>query len=229
VNEPQEQAILDYLEGKNDTLWLNTSYGTQEEMPVEVFFREAEEMPELELMALDFCEGHILDVGAGVGAHALILQEREQEVTALELSPVCLEVMKKSGVQQIRKGDIFQLEGEKYDTLLFLMNGIGLAGTIDGLKKLLIHLKTLINPGGQVIFDSSNIEYLYNDLPKPTDRYFGQIGYQYEYQGKKGEWFNWLYVDLKTLGEITDETGWTLQVLFEDEYDQYLVRLMLFE
>lgn len=229
--QPHEQALLDYMnQGQNEPLWLHTSYGTKEEMPVEVFFRDSEQMPELELMALDFCEGDILDVGAGCGSHSLLLQQREQEVTALEVSPVCLQLMKQRGVKQTLEQDIFELKNEQYDTLLFLMNGIGLAGTVERLRQLLLHLKKVTAPNGQLIFDSSNINYLYeNDILKPEDRYYGEISYQYEYRGQKGEWFDWLYIDLKTLGELADETGWTLQVLFEDDYDQYLVRLLLFE
>ena len=70
------KALTDYyLNGKTDILHLFNSYLEPEEMPLDIFFRTEQEMPELELKALEMCAGKTLDVGAGVGSHALILQE----------------------------------------------------------------------------------------------------------------------------------------------------------
>ena len=104
------------------------------------------------------------------------------------------------------------------------MNGIGLAADLDGLKILLTHLKTLLNPGGQIIFDSSDISYLYEGNI-PTDRYYGEIDYQYQYKKLKTDWFKWLYIDEQTLLPIAVEVGFKAEILLEDEYGQYLARL----
>ena len=182
-------------------------------------------MPDLEWCALDHCRGRVLDIGAGAGSHALVMQQRSMDVTALEISPLAAQVMRQRGVNNVAVDDIFIYAGQKYDTLLLLMNGIGLAGTIDNLKILLRHLKTLLNPGGQLLFDSSDIAYLYEGK-LPADRYYGEIPYQYEYQKQKTHWFNWLYVDEQTLTEIAAAEGWDMEVLYEDEFGQYLVRLV---
>src|SRR5690606_41708223 len=65
---------------------LHSSYGDIEEMPIEVFYRDKEDFPELEFIALSLCDGKVLDVGAGVGSHVLYLQEKNFDVTALEVS-----------------------------------------------------------------------------------------------------------------------------------------------
>jgi len=221
------QALWDYYHHlKPPKLWIHNKYGRKEDMPLDIYFRDEKDMPELELIALKACKGKVLDIGAGAGSHALLLQKK-LDVTALEVSPKAVEIMQQRGVNKVINEDIFQFNKERFDTLLLLMNGIGLCGTINKLKQFLEHAKQLINKDGQLIFDSSDVAYLYKgNLPK-GDAYYGEISYQYEYKKQKKEWFKWLYVDKQTLTTIADEEGWNVQILYEDEYDQYLAKLCL--
>lgn len=219
-------ALNDYLHGEaSEKLLLHTSYGDVEEMPVDIFFREPEEFPELEYIALALCDGRVLDIGAGAGSHVLHLQTQGLDVTALEFSPQACTLMRERGVWNVIQTDFFRYHGDRYDTLLFMMNGIGLAGTIAGLKELLRHSRELLNEGGQLLFDSSDIAYLYADgsVEKPFG-YYGEIRYQYEYKGERGAPFNWLFIDQETLIQIAHTEGWVVQILHEDEHGQYLVR-----
>jgi len=221
------KALTDiYRTGEADTLWLHNSYGEPEEMPLEFFFRDDEDMPVLELQALHMCTGKVLDIGAGVGSHALLLQAFNIDVTAIDISEAAVNIMKDRGVKKAQVHDIFTYQ-EKFDTILMLMNGIGLTGTLPGFKDFLSRIKSLLNPGGQVIFDSSDIAYLYEDMPKPQNQYYGEVSYQYEYKGEKGNWFNWIYVDEETIKSIAKETGWDCEIIFDDGEDQYLVKLTL--
>lgn len=220
------QALWDYYKASGkEKLWIHNTYGRKEEMPVALYFRKAEEMPILELRALEECKGKVLDIGAGTGSHALMLQQKGMVVAAVDLSEKAVQVMRERGVAKATQVHIMQFSGELFDTLLLLMNGIGLTGTIEGLRKFLQHAKNLLNPGGQLLFDSSDVAYLYKGKIQPGKNYYGEISFQYEYKKQKTDWFTWLYVDQKTLGKIASEEGWTLQVLFEDEQDQYLARL----
>lgn len=222
------EALHDFhvLQEIKDTLLLHSSYGDIEEMPVEVFFREAEDFPELEHIALALCDGYVLDVGAGVGSHALYLQNKGFHVDALEISEAACSIMKQRGVHNTIRADFFSLQEGNYDTLLFLMNGIGLAGTTGGLRELLRHSRKLLSDKGQLLFDSSDISYLYEEyrIPKP-EHYLGEIRFQYEYKGILGKPFHWLYIDQQELIKIAHEEGWVVQILFEDDNDQYLVRM----
>ena len=221
------KALLDfYKKGATDTLWLHNSYDEPEEMPIDIFFREEEEMPTLEHYALSCCYGKVLDVGAGVGSHALILQELGHDVTAIDISADAVSIMKDRGVKKAFVQDIF-LTTATFDTLLFLMNGIGLTGTLAGFIKFLGRAKKLINYDGQLIFDSSNIYYLYEYLPKPSNKYFGEVSYCYEYQSQKDTWFDWVYLDQETLISTSQQCGWKCEIIFEDGEDQYLARLTL--
>ncbi|MGV3657676.1 MAG: class I SAM-dependent methyltransferase [Chitinophagaceae bacterium] len=222
------QAIWDYYQGiKSHKLWIHNTYGRKEEMPVDVYFRTEDEMPEMEKIALQWCRGKVLDIGCGAGSHSLLLQQRGFDVTALDISEKAIQVAQMRGVKKTVQADILKWRTKKFDTLLLLMNGIGLIGTLKDLQHFLQHAKTLIKKNGQLIFDSSDIAYLYKGKKKPAGKYYGELTYQYEYKKAKTETFNWLYVDAKTLAGIAAATGWQLQLLLEDDYDQYLVRLTL--
>ena len=53
-------------------IWNN--YGFKEEMPIETYFREWDDFPQIEQFALSLTKGKVLDIGAGAGAHSLYLQ-----------------------------------------------------------------------------------------------------------------------------------------------------------
>lgn len=223
-------ALSDYFQKTSTAkLWVNNKYGPREEMPVDVYFREAQDMPELEWVALQHCEGRILDIGAGAGSHALVLQQMGLDITALDISLKAAAVMKLRGVNKILCQDFFSLESTAgpFDTLLLLMNGIGLAGTLAGLRNFLATARRLLRPGGQLIFDSSDVAYMYEGkIPKKLD-YYGEILYQYQYRKQQSEWFKWLFIDRKTLNEIAGSEGWHMELLLGDEWDQYLVKCKL--
>lgn len=222
-------ALLDfYRTGKADILWLYNSYGEPEEMPIDIFFRDKKEMPTLELKALDLCRGKVLDVGAGVGSHALLLDKKGIEVTAMDASPIAVQIMRERGVKNPLLQNFFTLTENvkaKYDTLLFMMNGIGITGTLQGFENFLANAKSLLSPKGQLLFDSSDISYLYIAEPLPSHHYFGEISFCYEYKKQKGTWFNWLYIDPIALQHLSRQYGWKCKIIMVDENEQYLAQL----
>ena len=221
------KAILAYYLGDRTTrLKLHNSYGPIDIMPIDVFFKEAEDFSDLENMALSHCRGAVLDIGAAAGTHALFLQSFGANVTALDSSSGCVETMKRSSVQHVVQQDYRQHQAT-YDTLLLLMNGIGIAGTLDQLPDFFNKCKSLLNPGGQLLLDSSDIAYLYADgLAKP-EHYYGEIRYRYEYDKEQGDWFDWLYVDATHLNKAAQVAGFELEILHTDAHDQYLAKLQL--
>lgn len=222
------QALLDQYRGKlKGKLWLYNSYGHPEDMPVDIFFRPEADMPEMEIIAMDLCRGKTLDIGAGVGSHALILQSKGIDVTALEISAKACEIMKHRGVKKVLNKDILQYDTEKFNTILMLMNGIGICQDISGLQYFLDYIKKLLLPSGQLIFDSSDIAYLYKPNDFVSTKYYGEISFQYEYQKVKGKWFKWLYIDFPKLKVMAEQSGWECEMIYEDDMDQYLVRMVL--
>lgn len=230
VNKPERDilgaAISDYFFGTAPAkLWVYDTVGPRVEMKVATYFRGRADMPQLEQVALQECRGKVLDIGAGAGSHALELQARGLDVTALDISPKAVAVMQARGVNHAIAEDIFDYSAGRYDTLLLMMNGIGLVGEVDGLKRFLRHAKELLLPGGQLLFDSSDVAYLYEDCELPGETYYGEITCRYGYRRRKTDPFSWLYIDFGTLRTLAETEGWKAELLFEDDHDQYLVRL----
>ena len=227
-NDVLGTALHDYYFGKRSgKLWVHNQYGPKEEMPVAMYFRQYDYMPELEQTALRHCKGTVLDIGAGAGSHALWLQQEGYSVTAIDISAKAVEVIKSRGVANAIEGNIFDYKDTRFDTLLLLMNGIGLTSTVSGLQRFLQYAKQLLLPGGQLLFDSSDVAYIYDGKPLPKQHYYGEIAYRYAYKRQKTDWFTWLYIDKKVLKQIATDEGYAVKILAADEYGQYLVRLKL--
>ncbi|GJM61444.1 MULTISPECIES: class I SAM-dependent methyltransferase [Persicobacter] len=221
-------GLKEYWAGNRDAnFFIHNQFGEADEMPITYFFEGEDEMSDLEYVALETCKGRVLDVGAGAGRFAVELQNRDCEVVALDTSPGAVDVMKKRGVKNAQVANIFEYEDEKFDTILLMMNGIGLAQTLEQVSTLLEKLKTLLDDSGEILFDSSDVTYLYDDQPKPKDHYYGEIDFRYQFQSLKGEWFKWVYVDFATMQEIADKAGFYCDLLMTDEQDQYLASLTL--
>ena len=225
-NDIYGRALADYSDDSEQSLLMHTSYGTTEEMPVWYLFREYDDFPEMEKMALAVCDGKTLDVGAGTGVHSLLLQQMNKEVMAIDNSENAVKVMNESGVKATDCVDFFDLKEQSFDTILMMMTGIGFIGQLSRFESFLSKADELLLPGGQIIFDSSDISYLYEEVKTPEDKYFGEVSFQFEYKGQKDDWFDWVYIDKKKLSELAEKAGWFVYFLHQDENDQYLARLI---
>ncbi|MCB2220005.1 MAG: methyltransferase domain-containing protein [Bacteroidetes bacterium] len=231
--DPLEVAFTDFFNGdKKASVTIHSDIGDVEEVPVSYFFRTLKEMPLLEQKALDFCKGSVLDVGAGSGCHSLVLKERSLLVTPLEIRPALVEIMKKQGLENAVLADFYRYKNDTFDTLLLLMNGIGFAGNLKGVDLFLKHARKLLKPGGQLILDSSDLMYMFEAedgsylIELNRDKYYGEVEYQFEYQGIKGPSFNWIFLDYFTLEQIATENGFRSEVIYEGEHFEYLARLL---
>ncbi len=231
LNDPMGQAILDFArDGHANDIIVRSEICDDDIIPVSYLFRSFDEMPEMEQFALSRCSGKILDVGAGAGIHVKRLIEEGHEVSAIDVSPNTIEYLKTQGIEANQQ-NFFDLTEGNYDTLLLLMNGIGIAGSLENLDATLIHAKKLVNTGGRIICDSSDIKYLYEDdeggyWVDLNTSYYGNFKFQMLYEKHTSEWFDWLYVDFERLKEAADRTGWHAEKIFTNE-DEYLAELTL--
>ena len=224
-------AILDYqTKGKAGKLSILSSMFEEDEMPVKHLFRNLEEMPMLEQKALSLAKGKVLDVGAGAGCHALALQAQSIAVKAIDISPLSCEAMELRGVMDAECINLFDEHLETgFDTILLLMNGTGIAGKIENLPALFNRLKALLNKGGQILIDSSDIKYIYENEDGSFDinlntAYYGEVDYQMVYKDVKGDSFDWLYVDFPLLKSIAESCGLHGELIAEGEHYDYLAR-----
>jgi SAM-dependent methyltransferase len=234
-NDPLGKALIDYHNGDHSAnVTVRSNVAEDDVLKVSYLFRSFSQFPEREVKALDLCRGKVLDVGAGAGAHALVLQERGLEVTAVDISVGAVEVMKARGVRSVRQENLFGLEEGAFDTILMLMNGIGIVGNLLGLDRFLDQATRLLSPQGQIVVESSDILYLFEeedgsvllDLNAP---YYGEVEYQMEYRGQKGLAFPWLFVDFQTLQDHAESKGYHCEYLTEDDQGHFLARLFLGE
>ena len=226
------KALLEYYEGRRGRLLsCHSSLETTEEVDPGYFFRGFSDMPELERQALALARGRTLDVGCGAGSHALYLQQAGLECHGLDASPGALAVAKARGVQHAYEEDILDFRVGNFDTVLLLMNGTGLAGTLGGLAPLLRHLASLLAPGGQILLDSSDIIYMFDEDPDggvwvPGEpEYYGEVRYRWEYQGLEGPEFPWLFVDFPRLRGAAGQAGLEAELIGEGPHFDYLARL----
>ena len=228
--DPMGRAIADYWKYKKaDRLRVFSPMFEEDEIPLTTLFRKYKNMPEIEKKALDMAKGRTLDVGAGSGCHSLVLQEKGIDVTAIDISPLSVETMKERGVKNALEQDFFTLKGQ-YDTIIMLMNGIGIVGTLDRLPMFFRQLDKILAPGGQVLCDSSDISYVFEgedgmlDIPNEME-YYGEHSFQMQYKDTIGEPFDWLYIDADTLREKAAINGYAVEVVAEGKHYDYLARI----
>ena len=231
--DPMGRAISDYFHtGKAGKLRVLSSMFYEDEIPVSTLFRTLDEMPIQEQKAIELCQGRVLDVGAGSGCHSVITRERGLETVAIDISELAVEVMKARGLDARNVNFFDETFTEKFDTILFAMNGIGIVGKIDRLPEFFRSIKRLLAPGGQVLLDSSDIKYVFMDEDGAMDidlaaGYYGEIDYKMRYKNITGTTFDWLYIDFDTLSMYAEEHGFTCDKCIDGEHYDYLARLTL--
>ena len=225
------KANWDFYQNKSaDDLLTETSISEIDELPVEYFFRDFDEMNLLEQKALELSTGKILDIGAGAGSHSLYLQnEKKLEVFALDNSPKSVEVCQLRGVKNVWCSDILDFPVQTFDTILLLMNGTGIFESLDKIDFYLEKLQSLLNEKGQILIDSTDILYMYDrdedgGVMVPADRYYGEVDYFIHYQLDTENPTKWLYLDFETFKRAAENNGFEIEKILQEE-DSYLAKL----
>lgn len=227
------KAILDYQTNNSpEDINTETSISEADEMSVSYLFRSYKDMPKLEQKALQLAKGKVLDVGCGAGSHALYLQnERKLEVTAIDISENAIQACKLRGLKNAEVVNVLDLDTcEKFDTILLLMNGTGVFGKLNQITNYLQKLKNLLNDGGQILIDSSDIIYMFDQdedgaYEINANGYYGELTFTIQYKGETEETFDWLYLDYNTLQNAAHANGLKCELVIEGEHFDYLAKL----
>lgn len=227
------KAILDYQTNNTPApLLTSTSISEEDEMDVAYLFRPYDLMPKIEQKALQLTYGNVLDIGCGAGSHALSLQnDRSLAVTAIDISANAIKACELRGVQNTKVVDILDFESDiKFDTILLLMNGTGIFQTLAQVPVYLQKLKSLLATNGQILIDSSDLIYMFDDDEDggkwiPSDGYYGELTFTVQYKGQTELPFPWLYMDYNTLQNAAFANGLQSELISEGEHFDYLAKL----
>lgn len=235
------KAILDYQTNNSpEDLITETSISEADEMRVAYLFRGFDEMPKIEQKALELSKGKVLDVGCGAGSHSLYLQEKGFDVTSIDISKNAIKACQLRGLKNAKVENVLDLDSDihqndnKYDTILLLMNGTGIFETLENCSKFLLQLKSLLNENGQILIDSSDIIYMFDQEDSedsesgfwiPADGYYGELTFTVQYKGETEETFPWLYLDYNTLQNACFANGLQCELVLEGEHFDYLARI----
>lgn len=227
------KAILDYQTNNlPEDIITETSISEADEIPISYLFRTYDEMPKLEQKALQLAKGNVLDVGCGAGSHALALQtERSLEITAIDISENAVKACQLRGLKNVFVQSILDLDVTiKFDTIILLMNGTGIFGTLKETGNYLQKLKSLLNENGQILIDSSDLIYMYDQdedgaYSIPADGYYGELTFTVQYKGETENAFPWLYLDYNTLQNAAIANGLQCELIMEGEHFDYLAKL----
>ncbi|MBE7369896.1 class I SAM-dependent methyltransferase [Ramlibacter pallidus] len=226
---PHGAAVFDCFRGERGALLVCHQDGERDDVPAAFWLRET--MDPLEEKALALCRGRVLDAGAGAGLHTLALQRRGFDVTAIDVAPECVTVMRERGVARAEAADVLSYAGGPFDTILCLCNGLDKVGRLASLPHFLDRMRRLLAPGGALLADSFDVRVGASGsrrdalLRKQEEgRYFGETDMRFEYKGLRGAPFPVLQVDFETLSRVAGMRGWECERV-DGTGGHYLARL----
>lgn len=230
---PFGRALLAFLDGDAAAqLVVEREDGVQAPVPAAYFFRSSEQLSAIERAALDACRGDVLDIGAGAGTHTLVLQDRGLQVTALDICPEAVAVMRRRGVRDVREGDVATFDDGPFDTLLLLGHGIGMVEDLPGLEPFLSRARRLAGEAGRLLVHSLDVtrtadpgHLAYHAFLRAEGRYVGATRVRFAFAGERGPLCGWLHLDPDTLSARAARAGWTTRLLVQDESGDYLAEL----
>lgn len=229
--DPLGAALLDHFRtGRARSVAATRADGVRFSIETDEYFSLEGELAELDRVALEACRGRVLDVGAGAGRHALALEEQGLEVVSIDVSPFCVELCQRRGVRDARLFDIMKLDSDsmlgRFDTLLFGMQTIGVAGGVATLERLLKRIESCLSPGAQILVDSSALREPWEGVSDGSPE-SGEIVLSMRYRGMRGEPFPWLYLSEPHLREVAARAGYTAERLAAVDSGEYLLALSL--
>ena len=158
-----------------------------------------------------------------------VFTKKGLDVTGIDISKGAIEVCKRRGINHVHLKNIID-ETATYDTILLLMNGSGIFQELSMVSHYLKHLKSLLNPNGQILIDSSDIKYMYEDDDggfwiDTNSNYYGELDYFVSYKGKHEPPMKWLYLDFNSLYTACVSVGLTCELVMEGNHYDFLARI----
>lgn len=214
--DPYGRAIRDHHREEQEEPLVDVDGRATRDHPIEEFYfgRFETDSERTEWLA-GWLEGPLLDLGAGAGRHALHFQERFETV-AVDASEHLVAVMDDRGVEDARHADMFALRErfgrDRFRSVLSIGTQLCLAGSLQGLRRLLGDLAHVTTPDATAVVDSydpgapETAETL-GFRPDPTPGLAYRV-FHYEYEGDVGPTLLFRLFGPDRLREAAEGTGW---------------------
>jgi hypothetical protein len=218
ASDPFGRAVRDHVRGDRDDPLLQQDGERALEHPIERFYVDEFHPDDAAGEWLEsWLDGPLLDMGAGVGRHALYFQDRFETV-AIEASDHLVETMHERGVDDARHADMFELRDafarDRFRSALANGTQLGLAGSMQGLRRFLGDLAFVTTPDATAVLDCYDPDCegtadLLGYRPDPTPGLAYRV-MQFEYEGEGGEPLLFRLFSPDRLREAAVGTGWTV-------------------
>lgn len=227
-------ALLDYLNGNQSAklilynhMKINNMYIAtgKDRIRVADFYKEIDNLMEVDRQVLNQCYGKVLDIGAGAGSHSLILMKKGIDVYSLDISPGAVEVMKRRGLKKVYCNDIKKFKGTQFDTLAFFGNNHGLFGSIEELEVFFLNITDLLKPNGQILIASPYIKIPISNYYIEYCNQYIELNMKLEYKGIVGKNFKWFMVEPGYLMSYFKKYKWTIETTYYYQEKTCLIRL----
>ncbi len=216
-NSLLSKAVGDHIKSGKEkiiTIWLN---GVKDDSyRASYFIRSFNEMPEYEQIALSLCEGSILDIGAGAGAHSAFLTTKNKMVTALESDSGFVTLLSLIPNATVVHQDLFNYKPtQTFDTILLLMNGLGISQSVSKLPEMFDKLAVLLSEKGKILVEIT--DYKHSPEYGPETMYNPEVTFRLMYNKKFSEEFTWLYPDLEMVTEQCERLNLKNNIIYHED------------
>ena len=209
------RALLDMVAGAADPVVIERDDGF---VGIDTF-EYLTGLDERDQWALDHVRGRVLDVGAGAGRASLALQDRGQDVMALDVSPGAILACRQRGVREVYEGAVEQAAADgmagAFDSALLLGNNLSLLGSPQSAPRFLGALSELVRPGGVIVgtcvdlYETDQQVHLdYHERNRLRGRMAGHLTMRVRYQRLATQWFDWLLMSPAELADLAGSAGW---------------------
>ncbi len=215
------EALADLDAGRRPVVTIERDDGFRDRAALDWLLAPYAQWPQEEKQVLRFARGVVLDVGCGAGRHSLYLQRKGLRVIGIDPSPVAVDLCLRRGLKDVRRMDARRLHfgpRERFDTVLFLGNNLGVAGT--STPAVLRRLRRWASPRARILATSRfpgwwlkrHAAYMRSNVRRRRPP--GLVRLRVEYRGKVGDWFDlWLFSP-DELARIARPTGWEIAHTF---------------
>jgi ubiquinone/menaquinone biosynthesis C-methylase UbiE len=196
---------------KHSNSWHKTLYGDHfAKFGLDSKARHTQAREEVDFLAkyLDLKKGSkVLDVPCGTARHSLAFGKLGMDVVAVDISPSCLRLARKNckGLKniEVKSGDMGKLSWakNKFDLVTNMFSSFGYFKNANENKKVLEGFKNSLRPGGAIVIQTINREWLLKIFDPArwgeSGDYYWQEGTRYEANTKYVE-ANRMFINKKT-------------------------------